>query len=134
MKARELTHQKVRQVVKPGRYTDAGGFGLYLNVAKGGSKSWMQRLTVGGRRRDIGLGSCRIVTLEDARAKAKANRAAVMAGRDPVADRDRERPPTFADAAIAAHAVLTAESSASHRARMVGGARPARSGAPRHSR
>ena len=115
MKARELTHQKVRQVVKPGRYTDAGGFGLYLNVAKGGSKSWMQRLTVAGRRRDIGLGSCRMVTLAEARDKAKANRAAVMAGRDPVADRDRERPPTFAEAAIAAHAVLTAESSESHR-------------------
>ena len=112
---RPLTHQKCRQVVAPGRYTDAGGDGLYLNVARGGSKSWMQRITIAGRRRDIGLGSFRRVTLADARTAAAANREAVASGRDPVADRQREAPPPFGAAAKAAHTILTRDASESHR-------------------
>ena len=38
----------------PGLNGDGGT--LYLRVAPGGSRSWIQRLTVNGKRRDIGLG------------------------------------------------------------------------------
>ena len=50
----KLTALAARALSKPGRHGD--GDGLYLNVAPSGSKSWVQRIVVDGRRRDIGLG------------------------------------------------------------------------------
>ena len=40
---------------KPGRHAD--GDGLYLLVKPTGAKTWMLRVQVDGKRRDIGLGS-----------------------------------------------------------------------------
>ena len=60
-----LTVARVRSLAKPGRY--AAGPTLYLNVAPGGTKSWIQRLTVNGKRRDLGLGGWPLVTLGEAR-------------------------------------------------------------------
>ena len=40
----QLTIAKVRRTTAPGRYADGGT--LYLHVAPGGSKSWVQRITV----------------------------------------------------------------------------------------
>ena len=47
-----------RQVLhaKPGRHSD--GQGLHLLVKPSGSKSWVLRVQFNGRRRDYGLGSC----------------------------------------------------------------------------
>lgn len=39
----------------PGYYLD--GRGLYLQVAPGGSKSWLLRYTLRGKTREMGLGS-----------------------------------------------------------------------------
>jgi hypothetical protein len=65
----------------PGRYSD--GNGLYLVVSSSGAKRWVQRIVVGGRRRDLGLSGFPLVSLEEARAKALACRQAVRArGRD----------------------------------------------------
>ena len=64
------------------RHSD--GEGLYLNIAPSGTKSWVQRIVVYGRRRDIGLGSYHTVSLARARELAHANRTAVAEGRDPV--------------------------------------------------
>ncbi len=49
-----LTAAKVRSLNDPGRYSD--GEGLYLNIARRGSKSWVQRISIDGIRRDIGAG------------------------------------------------------------------------------
>ena len=68
-------------VAEPGRYCD--GHGLYLEVQPSGSRSWVQRLAVGGRRREIGLGSFPLVSLDEARAEAFANRKLARAGGDP---------------------------------------------------
>ncbi len=54
-----LTAKIVEALERPGRYGDGGT--LYLVVAPGGSKSWVQRLTIGGRRRDLGLGGFPLV-------------------------------------------------------------------------
>ena len=91
----------------PGRYGDGGG--LYLYIAPSGSKSWVQRIVVHGRRRDIGLGSYPSVSLTAARDHAHRNRMAVAEGRDPVAEKREAREsacrlvppvPTFAEAAF----------------------------------
>ena len=72
---------------------------LYLCVAPGGSKSWVQRLSIYGRRHDLGLGGFPLVKLAEARAKAFDNRKLARAGGDPLALKSRQNIPTFAAAA-----------------------------------
>jgi integrase len=88
---------------KPGRHAD--GLGLYLLVSKTGAKSWMLRVQVHGRRRDIGLGSVAELTLADARDKSRQLRKIAKMGRDPIAARDKAKSatPTFEAAAAACH-------------------------------
>lgn len=93
-----LSAARVHAIGTPGRYGDGGG--LYLNVSNSGSKSWVQRITIDGRRRDIGLGGYPAVSLAQARALSTANQAAVAEGRDPLAEKRREAMPTFRDAAL----------------------------------
>lgn len=98
----KLTARGVERA-KPGRHAD--GAGLYLLVADSGSKSWMLRVQVLGRRRDIGLGSISAVGLADARERAVALRKVAKLGRDPIAERDKDKAgiPTFLKAAEACH-------------------------------
>ena len=86
----------------PGRYADGGG--LHLYISKAGGKSWVQRITIDRRRRDIGLGAFPSVGLAQAREKAADNRTAVAEGRDPLAEKHSPALPTFTDAARAVHA------------------------------
>jgi integrase len=81
----------------PGLHGD--GDTLYLSVARRGSKSWIQRIAVNGKRRDIGLGGWPAVSLAQARQRAFANRIAVAGGRDPLAEKRLARVPTFRQAA-----------------------------------
>ena len=77
-----LTKQSVSGISEPGRYGDGGG-GLYLNVAPNGSKSWVQRIRIGDKRTDKGLGSIRKVSLTEARKIAERNRVLVRQGINP---------------------------------------------------
>ena len=82
----------------PGRHAD--GNGLYLYVQPSGARSWIQRLVIRGRRRELGLGSVALVSLAEAREKARANRKLAREGGDPLAEKRRARGvPTFAEAA-----------------------------------
>ncbi len=63
----------------------------------------MLRITVDGRRRDIGLGGYPSVSLALAREKAADNRATIAEGRDPVAEKHSPAMPTFRQAAQAVH-------------------------------
>ena len=97
-----LNAATIRALTRPGRYGDERT--LFLNVAPGGSKSWIQRITIGGRRRDIGLGPWPVVPAAKARARALANRVAVEDGADPLAEKRRANVPTFREAAAATFA------------------------------
>ena len=92
----KLTVAKVRALAAPGRYGDGGT--LHLVVSPGGTKAWVQRITIDGRRRDIGLGGWPVVSLAMARDRAFANRRAVADGGDPLAHKRRPKAPTFRDA------------------------------------
>ena len=93
-----LSPRFVSTVDKPGKYCD--GNGLYLVVQPTGSKSWIQRITISGRRHDIGLGGVPPVSLKQARVQAIGNLEAARAGRDPLTEkRRRKRMPTFSAAA-----------------------------------
>ena len=65
----------------PGRHAD--GNGLYLFVQPSGTRSWIQRLLIRGRKRELGLGSVALVSLAEAREKALANRKLAREGSGP---------------------------------------------------
>ena len=88
----------VSKATAPGHYHD--GHGLILRVTRAGTKQWVQRLRIRGKRRELGLGGYPLVTLAMAREAAIANRRAVHAGGDPLAEKRRAHGvPTFAEAA-----------------------------------
>ena len=101
-----LTAVMVKRISAKGRYTDGGGTGLYLNVTGRGGKSWVQRISVDGKRRDVGLGSFPQVSLSEARKRATRNKLAAMDGFDPLAEQRNAKKqaaslPTFKEAALA---------------------------------
>lgn len=49
----------------PGYYTDGGG--LLLQVSRTGTKSWLFRYRMEGKRHEMGLGPCGLVDLAQAR-------------------------------------------------------------------
>lgn len=85
-----LTPLAVKRASKPGAYLD--GNGLILVVGKGtgaevGGKSWVFRYKVGGKSREMGLGSADIVTLAEARQKMIDARKLLLDGCDPLQHR-----------------------------------------------
>ena len=62
----------------------------------------LQRLSVQGKPCDLGLGSVRLVSLDDARVEVLINRRVARAGGDPAAERKHEKGPSmpFKDATL----------------------------------
>ena len=88
-----------RRAVPAGRHDDAQTPTLRLVVSRTGAMSWIQRLMIGGRRRDIGLGSVFAVSLADARDTALRNRIASRRGETIETKRSQTTAaPTFASA------------------------------------
>ena len=77
-----FTDAFAKNVTVPGRYTDPATKGLNLNV-KNGRKYWVLRYTLAGLRRDLTLGSYPAISLKEARNRAVACRAELIAGREP---------------------------------------------------
>lgn len=96
--AKVLSGRFVETVSKPGKYFD--GHGLFLRVSQNGSRQWVQRITIRGKRCELGLGSPPAVTLAMARKRALENRGVAMQGGDPLAEkREVQERLTFAQAA-----------------------------------
>ena len=64
----QLTALSITRAKTPGYIHD--GSGLYLQVAPAGSKSWIFRFSLGGKRREMGLGPYPGVSLAAARKSA----------------------------------------------------------------
>ena len=99
----KLTATKVKALTEPGTYMD--GDGLMLVVTSKSSASWKLRAMVAGKRRDIGLGSLKVLSLADARNKASDLRRQIAQGVDPIAERKKiaDPVPTFREAAASVH-------------------------------
>ena len=79
----KLTAQEVASKNwRPGVYAD--GHGLYLQVAPGGSKSWLFRFMRDGVARKMGLGATHTVSLSKARERAAEARLKLLDGNDPI--------------------------------------------------
>ena len=90
--ARELSAVEVRRLAgKAGYYAVGGVAGLMLAVQPSFSTSWVLRVRIGGKRRDIGLGSYPEISLARARERAKEDRDMIRRGIDPIADRKAKR-------------------------------------------
>ena len=105
---KRLTAVGIRNLKRPGRYAD--GNGLYVVVDDSGAKRWLLRTVIMGKRRDIGLGSVRLVPLVEAREEAVRMRRKARDGGDPLAERRRASlvVPTFREAAETVHAAHAA--------------------------
>ncbi len=77
-----LNPMQAFKMKEPGYYCD--GAGLYLQIAKGGSKSWVLRYTVNGKAREMGLGSFNTFSLAEARKRATEQRQKLSDGIDPI--------------------------------------------------
>lgn len=83
-KAKELSAIEVQRLTAQGLHFVGGVAGLALQVLPSGGRSWVLRTKVGSKRRDMGLGGYPDVTLADARAAARAARAKIKGGVDPI--------------------------------------------------
>ena len=78
----------VRNLKTPGRHS--AGETLYLMVWPSRGKSWVQRLTIEGKRKDLGLGPYPAVSLAQARKKAQDNLSLTKSGGNPLAAKQEE--------------------------------------------
>ena len=86
------------RTMKPDRHPD-GRYGLCFNVKPSGARSFLQRLTIDGKRRIFGLSPCPVVSLAEARDQAIDNVRLLRKGINPIVERKREAAvPTFAEA------------------------------------
>ena len=110
----KLTQRRIG-TLPAGRHGDSDCKTLFVVVQPSGSRAFVQRLTVNGKRVDRGLGGWPLRTLAEARAIASANRrAARLDGRDPFTAPHNVKP-LFRDAAeatLAANRGRWSESSA----------------------
>ena len=81
IRCKKLSAVFVKQVRQLAKYYDEHG--LFLRVEKSGSRRWVQRTTINGRQREIGLGVADIVGLAEAREQAFENRKLARSGGGP---------------------------------------------------
>ena len=88
--AKRLTIKQL-EALGAGRHSDGSGMGLMLWVSPKGNRTWVQRLTVNGKRHDIGLGSYPLVSQSNARAIAAENKRAALMGLNPIREKKKAR-------------------------------------------
>jgi len=85
----KLSATKVAKLAKPGRYGD--GHGLWLQVSKWGTRSWLLRYWRDGKERQFGLGPLHTVSLSQARERARTARFQLLDGGDPIEAKREQR-------------------------------------------
>ncbi|MFL2813427.1 MAG: tyrosine-type recombinase/integrase [Candidatus Puniceispirillales bacterium] len=101
-KNKKLTSRYIETINKPGKYYDSN-FGLFLRVYPSGSKNWVQRITINGKRREKGLGSLKLVSLAEARDLAFENLKMIKIGDDPFYSNSQKIIPSFEEVAHKVH-------------------------------
>ena len=88
MRAKDRLTAGFLKAPRPGKHCD--GAGLWLVVREDGGAQWVLRITVHGRRREMGLGGYPTLGLAEARKQATRWRAVAASGRDPIKAREAE--------------------------------------------
>lgn len=87
-----LTDAKIRSITpaaKAVRYSDSKG--LYLEVAKSGSKLWRWKFRFAGKEKRLALGAYPEISLAEARLRRDSARSILAQGLDPSLERKREK-------------------------------------------
>lgn len=117
-KAKELSALEVNRLSTLGLHFVGGVAGLALQVSSNGARSWILRVMIAGKRREMGLGGFPDVTLAGAKEAARAARLKIKEGVDPIDDAKGKRSAlqaarvasmTFSEAAAAYIAVMESE-------------------------
>ena len=82
--AKELGAMAVSKLTEPGLYFVGEVQGLALHITKPGARSWVLRVVIASKRREMGLGNYPGVTLAHARQKARDARELIRQGVDPI--------------------------------------------------
>ena len=90
-KAKELVSLSVSRLTAPGLHFVGGVAGLALQVLPSGGRSWVLRVRIGGKRRDMGLGGFPDVPLASARETARRARDKIKGGIDPIEEQRKAR-------------------------------------------
>lgn len=90
-RSKELSPLEISRLASAGYHHVGGVAGLVLQISSRGTKSWLLRVMVGGKRREIGLGGFPDVTVAGAREAAREFRKQISTGIDPVASRAEAR-------------------------------------------
>lgn len=87
--AKPLTALEVRRLTRPGMHAVGTVPGLYLQVLRPPSRArtWVLRIQVAERRRELGLGGYPGVSLAQAHEAARATRLLIRQGVDPLAQK-----------------------------------------------
>ena len=116
--ASELNGKQVQVIKAAGLHAVGGVAGLHLQVTATGARSWILRVMVGIKRRDIGLGGYPDVTLAMARERARQAKNLIRQGIDPVAEKRaakaaliaaQSKQLTFKEAATQCHSARASE-------------------------
>ena len=81
--------KSVQKITKPGYHR--AGPGLYLQVSKKGTKSWLYRYKspITGKQREMGLGSVKFISLAEARQLSHEHKRSLIHGQDPLIERKK---------------------------------------------
>jgi len=95
-KAKELSPLEVKRLQHPGKGRNAtfavGGVdGLLMQITPAGARSWLLRVQIGAKRRELGLGGFPDVTLAQARERAREAKDKILRGIDPIEERKAPR-------------------------------------------
>ena len=113
--AKTLSAIEVTNLKTPGHHAVGGVPGLALQITDSGARSWVLRVLIGSKRRDVGLGAFPTVKLADARRLAAEHKELIRKGIDPVEERRKARAAlveaqapimTFMKAAREVHAII----------------------------
>jgi integrase len=86
---KDLNVAQIKAITKPGVHRVSKG--LYLQIGPTGGRSWLHRFMLNGKSREMGLGPCDLVSLAQARDLVIEGRKLLLAGRDPLEERNKER-------------------------------------------
>jgi integrase len=89
-----LSWKDLQKIVKAGRY--AAGDGLYMQVAQGGTRSWIFRYRTGDKSFHLGLGSCRYLSLPEAHQHTIDFQRQRLSGLDPMEEKRKAHRPATA--------------------------------------
>jgi integrase len=116
MRAKNRLTSSFIKTAPVGKHCDGGG--LWLIKRDDGGAQWVQRVTIHGKRREMGLGGFPSLSLSEARKLSERWRKLAAAGRDPIKEREaEERAARREDITLA---ILTADAFEARKAELKG--------------